>query len=485
MTLQNEIGVVKFFLKNPKSLTSSLLVGKYLFKHNRITFSTGYKIDVKNWDQNKQLVSGGGAGKKEINAKLNIISTAIIDAHKSFNNDYNRVPDEVELKALVNDAVKNDDSGRITTIRRGKKTFADVYNEIIEQIDLTNSIAVESAKNGVEIKGYNRSHRTSYQNMYTDLNDFANAYKLVVDLDKIDENFALKFREYLAKKGMAVSTIETRFKRFKSVLSYAFKKGYTNNRSYMLGAFLIKVPPTISLALTDKEIDIIYEFDLSSNKTLERVRDMFILACHSGLRISDVSRIEKNHFNIAGKSATIFNQKTSKSTSFGWFGYTEQILKKYDYNIKGIALSTQKTNQHLKTVFGMIEELKDKTFAVEVATNRGVQWLNFKYMDKIEFHTGRRSFCTNRYIDGWEISEISKYTGHSDEQTFRRYFRPTSEHERIRKANIEERNRKLNSYDIQAKEMSIKDKQIEQLQIQLEQLKGLINVDNTNLNKVS
>jgi hypothetical protein len=61
-------------------------------------------------------------------------------------------------------------------------------------------------------------------------------------------------------------------------------------------------------------------------------------------------------------------------------------------------------------------------------------------------------------------SSLQPFTGHTNEGTFKSYFKPTSEHERIRRENILLRNEKLQRADLQSK-------QIEELQKQIEELK--------------
>jgi hypothetical protein len=68
-------------------------------------------------------------------------------------------------------------------------------------------------------------------------------------------------------------------------------------------------------------------------------------------------------------------------------------------------------------------------------------------------------------MEGWDLLEIWQFTGHTNEGTFKSYFKPTSEHERIRRENILLRNEKLQRADLQSK-------QIEELQKQIEELKN-------------
>lgn len=149
---------------------------------------------------------------------------------------------------------------------------------------------------------------------------------------------------------------------------------------------------------------------------------------------------------------------------FSFFGHTEEILKKYNGNIKEIAISNPKTNEYLKEIFENISYFKNKKVTIEKTTNKGVTIETLKFSEKVSFHDSRRSFCTNRYIEGWDLLEIWQYTGHTNESTFKTYFKPTLEHERIRQENIKRRNEKLQKFDLQAE-------QIRKLQQELQEMK--------------
>ena len=185
---------------------------------------------------------------------------------------------------------------------------------------------------------------------------------------------------------------------------------------------------------------------------------MFILGCHTSLRFGDITRIENSHIDYDNKKITILSEKVSTNDKyttlcFSFFGYTEEILKKYNGNIKSISISNQKTNDYLKEVFEEIPYFKDKKISIEKPSNKGIIIEELSFSEKISFHDSRRCFCTNRYIEGWDLLEIWQYTGHTNENTFKTYFKPTSEHEQLRQESIKSRNEKLQKYDLLSEQM--------------------------------
>lgn len=464
----NETGSVNFRLKEPAKEISRIM-GRYSFKTLKVDFSTGLKVAPSNWDADSKTVTSGG-DKREINQRLDKFKTSIVDAHKSFNEHYNRMPTKEELKTIIDNAMAGKE---LTTVQKKKKSFDDVFQEFMKVTELKIIRAVTSGQ-----KPLHRSYVSSFSVMYQDLKDFANENNIFLDIDKFDEVQCLEFQNWLldTERVKSLNTLKTRIKRLSAIQKRAFEKGYTDNRSYMQDEYKVKVPPTFHTVLTEPEMKILYEHDFSDIPRLEKVRDMFVLGCHTSLRFGDITRIEGGHIDHSSKTVNILLKKGSgvdnyKTVNFSFFGYAGEILSKYNDDIKSIAISNQNTNEYLKELFKAIPYFKEKIITRERPTNEGVVFDKINFADKIAFHDSRRSFCTNRYIEGWDLLEIWQYTGHTDESVFKTYFKPTFEHEQIRKESIKARNEKLQKVDLQTKE-------IEVLKAQMQKMKELIESGN-------
>ncbi|MDR6459255.1 integrase [Chryseobacterium vietnamense] len=464
----NETGSVNYRLAEPKKEISRIM-GRYSFKDLKVDFSTGLKVSPSNWDTDSKTVTSGG-DKREINQKLAKFKTSIVDAHKNFNEHYNRMPTKGELKTIVDNAMSGKE---LATVQKSKKSFDDVFQEFMKITELKIIRAVASGQ-----KPLHRSYVSSFNTMYTDLKDFANENNIFLDIDKFDEVHCLEFQNWLlgTERVGELSTLKTRIKRLAAIQKRAFEKGYTDNRSYMQDEYKVKVPPTFHTVLTEPEIKILYEHDFSDTPRLEKVRDLFVLGCHTSLRFGDITRIENGHIDHSSKTVNILLKKGSgvdnyKTVRFSFFGYAGEILSKYNDDMKNIAISNQNTNEYLKELFKAIPYFKEKIITRERPTNEGVVFDKINFADKIAFHDSRRSFCTNRYIEGWDLLEIWQYTGHTDESVFKTYFKPTFDHEQIRKESIIARNEKLQKVDLQTKE-------IEELKAQMRKMQELIESGN-------
>lgn len=475
----NETGSVNFRLKEPTKEISRIM-GRYSFKDLKVDFSTGLKVASISWDSDSKMATSG-VDKREINQKLAKFKTSIVDAHKNFNEHYNRMPTKDELKTIVDNAMAGK---QLTTVQKSKKSFDDVFQEFMKVTELKIQRAIASGQ-----KTLHRSYVSSFDVMYRDLNDFANENGIFLDIDKFDEVQCLEFQNWLldTERVKSLNTLKTRIKRLAQVQKRAFEKGYTDNRSYMQDEYKVKVPPTFHSVLTEPEIKMLYEHNFSDAPRLERVRDMFVLGCHTSLRFGDITRIESGHIDHSNKTVNILLKKGSgvenyKTVRFSFFGYAGDILSKYNDDIKSIAISNQNTNEYLKELFKAIPYFNEKTITRERPTNDGVVFETINFADKIAFHDSRRSFCTNRYMEGWDLLEIWQYTGHTDESVFKTYFKPTFEHEQIRQESIKARNEKLQKADLQTKEIQELKAQMQKMQEliesgNMEQLAEIININ--------
>ncbi len=80
-----------------------------------------------------------------------------------------------------------------------------------------------------------------------------------------------------------------------------------------------KCNDTDAIYLTEDEIKKIYKLDIpslikageiDSKSTIEKTRDLFIVACWTGLRRSDINRLDKATFDIESKTISITAEKT-------------------------------------------------------------------------------------------------------------------------------------------------------------------------------
>ncbi len=419
-----------YTVKKYKSSDNVLILLYFSFSGKRVRISTKESVNELYWNSDKQKIDYSKCSDNEeikslnfIQENLNSITEKAQIIYNNFKIKREREPSTSELKTEFERELFRSDIEELKN--QNQETLFGYFDKFIE------------------MKRNEDLHRTavsSYKRAKDRLQEYAKKNLLNLDFVDIDLMFASTYKKYLLEDlKLAPQTVQREMKRIRTVLHSAYTENKHDNRLYQNEKFSYKPPQEYKLTLTEQEIKILYEYDLSHKPYLERVRDIFVLACHTSLRFSDVKRITT--FHIQDNRIKIKEQKSSKSANakdidIDFFGYAEEILKKYKYDVKSIAISTPKTNVHLKEIFKTIPYFKEKPIEYEQVRKKKVEVIQTNYAQKINFHTSRRSFCTNRFIEGWDLSIIMDYTGHTREQTLLTYIKPTKEHQRQREQRI-------------------------------------------------
>ena len=180
---------------------------------------------------------------------------------------------------------------------------------------------------------------------------------------------------------------------------------------------------TIDTFLDTSEIELVYNLDLSDNLELDNVRDLFIVGLWTGLRISDLKRI--NSFDFSTENIRILEtEKTNVYVEIPIHKHLKSILIKRNGQLP--QMSDQHFNRKVKDVCEkagitkvILGNLKDPTI------NRKVKNFYPKYK-LISSHTCRRSFISNHYgkIPDKTLMSIS---AHKSVAQFLSYVKTSSE----------------------------------------------------------
>ena len=168
----------------------------------------------------------------------------------------------------------------------------------------------------------------------------------------------------------------------------------------------------------------IKDYAVPKNKAhLERVKDVFLFCCFTGLRYSDVfnlkrSDIKENHIEIT-------TVKTSDSLVIELNNHSRLILEKYAHvafeHDKALpVISNQKMNDQLKELTELAE-IKEPVRETYFKGNKRMDEVKPKYK-LISTHAGRRTFICNALSLGIQPQVVMKWTGHSDYKAMKPYI---------------------------------------------------------------
>jgi integrase len=280
-----------------------------------------------------------------------------------------------------------------------------------------------------------------YKSLKRHLSDFQRHTKKKVTFDKLDYSFFQSFQDFLitgsgttvSRKGETVprtplnnTTVAKQLKTIKTFVGYAKKQGITVSDSYK--DFKIKNTVTEVIALTNEEFETLYYLDLSNNKRLAQVRDIFCFACTTGLRYSDLNQLKREHIKEDEIRLTI--KKTKEMLSIPLTPYSKSILTKYEALYRPLPIiSSQKLNAYLKELC-MKAEIKEP---IEIVRFRGAkrEAKTYPKYELIGVHTGRKTFATLSLERGMSAEEVMTITGHKDYHSFKRYVKITEQRKKV------------------------------------------------------
>jgi len=390
-----------FFLKEPKSNKETLILFSCYFKHEskQFKYSTGEKINPKHWNFSVNRPKLKGSIK---DANANVIKTQLgrySDKFEEVEGLCSRINEDFTSKILKE---AFDTEFKRVSVR--KNIFFDAYNTFMEEKKKRNEWKPSTVKR--------------YKNIENHLREFQTNKKYKLTFSTINNKFYTEFSDYCYNTlDHNTNTFSRNLGLFKTFMFWALKEKYTYNETFKE---FVKPERVITkeIALTLDQVTAIFEF-VPKSKALERVKDIFVFQCLTGLRYGELKLI--NERTIINNTLVIQEEKdvTKSARVVPLFEISNYILKKYNYKLP--LLSNQKQNEFIKDVF----EAAEFTFDVEYSrTKNKVQETKVKAFNKrISTHTARRTFVTIMKKKGIADKTIMEMTGHKDLKTFNTYYK--------------------------------------------------------------
>ena len=381
------------------------------FASKRIEFTTGYRIDAAKWDADKQRVKNGCSNKlkqsaSEINASLLEYYTEIQSIFKRFEVE-DVMPTPEQIKEAFNALHKP-----VSEEPKPKKEalpcdFFQVFDDFVEDCGRQNNWTDSTFEKFAAVK----NHLTNFREGLT--------------FEFFDERGLNDYVGYLRDvKEMRNTTIGKQLSFLKWFLRWAFKKGVHQNNAYDSYKPKLKNTQKKIIFLTWDELNRLREFEIPANKqALERVRDVFLFQCFTGLRYSDVFNLRRS--DIKGDHIEVTTVKTSDSLIIELNNHSKAILDKYkdvafeDDKVLPV-ITNQKMNDYLKELAEMagIDEPVRQTY---YKGNERIDDVTPKYA-LLGTHAGRRTFICNALALGIPPQVVMKWTGHSDYKAMKPYI---------------------------------------------------------------
>lgn len=375
------------------------------FLGNRIEIFTGIRVDRNKWDAKKLRVKPNTFNKlkqsaADINTKLSDYEKEIQNIFKKFEFQ-EEVPTKEEVKSLFNSVFS---SGKIET---KSKNFFDYFDEF-------------TVENG-RVKNWTERTYSKFSTLRKHLYEFNNKLSFIF----LNEKGLTLFVEYLRDKvKLRNSTIEKQISFLKWFLKWAKAKSYNRNLSYEAFYPKFKATQKKIIFLTQSELQTLKEYEIPQGKNyLEKVRDVFIFLCYSGIRYSDAYNLKRS--DIKSDYFEITTIKTGDSLKIELNKNSKNILDKYKdipfQDEKALpVISNQKMNEYIKEL-AKLAEIDEPIRLTHYKGNERIDEVVPKY-DLLGTHCGRRTFICTALSLGIPVNIVMKWTGHADYKSMKPYI---------------------------------------------------------------
>lgn len=450
--MKDLLGTVNFILRKDsiKADGKAILMLSYSLKgdRKRLSLERAYKKDLSihpylfDSKQNKAIYYDK---KKAKEVFKQYAPDFLFDYDKDFMlksevDSYNFKIDEI-----ISHVRKAEQYWKLSNEQYSSKDVIDRVKQILKGI--TKEI---SSQNSIYLVSYIKRELTSQleitnkgtiKNKTTMLNHVANFEKeknYRTELKNVDRKYIMQFFNWLVEKGQINSTANTQIVKLKSFLNQAQKDGLEVNNTYK--NFTVKNDDLEVIALDFKEFQLIRDLDLSTQKyyefkqlrdatkigykSLERVRDIFLFGCYTGLRFSDLMELKEE--NIKDDYIILSIKKTKQKQEIPLLKQALQIINKYRSPLSILPkISNQKFNQYIKLVC----ELANINEQIEIVRYKGANPIKKvkKKHELISAHTSRKTFITVSLELGMATEEVMHVSGHTSYKSFKRYVNITKE----------------------------------------------------------
>lgn len=235
-------------------------------------------------------------------------------------------------------------------------------------------------------KEKDRKNCKVYKNTLNYLRKFTNNH---IQLSQINELWIAEFQKFLSS-NVSINSVWTYMNSLKACINKAYREKLIQiNPLHYFKSNLKKVDPKKEF-LSIEEIELLMRTECRN----EEVKRAFLFSCFTGLRISDVVKLEWS--DVKGDMID-FRQKKTK-------GYEYLPLSKTAIDL----LKSSRGNIHT-LANGKIFDLLGKDYANTIVK----EWVKSAGINKkITYHSSRHTFATLSLSQGIDLFTVSKLLGH-------------------------------------------------------------------------
>lgn len=379
--------VLFFIRKNRNFSEQQPIYARITVDGKRAEISLKRTILVSLWDASKGRARGTSQNTRALNSYLDTVYTKLMDCHsKLWEKD----------KVISPKAIKSLFLG----LDQEHKTLKDI-------IDYHNSNFSSVLQPGT-LKNYYTTERYLYKflkkNFKTDDIYLKHlSYGFITDFEHFLRTYKPKKERRTCRNNGTMKHLE----RLRKMINLAVKLEWIPKNPFV--NYQLKFQKNERHYLNEHELDIL-EQTIFSSQSLERVKNIFIFSCYTGLSYIDIKELtwEQVVKNING-SDWIYTRriKTNETVKIPLLKQAQEILSKYRNN----------NGARNEFIFPTISNQKMNAYLKEIASSIGIR-------KNISFHSARHTFATTVTLaNGVPIETVSKLLGHTKLATTQIYAR--------------------------------------------------------------
>ncbi len=280
-------------------------------------------------------------------------------------------------------------------------------SESVVKMDQNIQLGIRNQIKQISLNKYKQSANT--------LSEFINSKYGISDvsIEQITYEFINGYDLFLKQQyNLHKNTINKYHTRLKTLLQRAHSEGLINKQPYT-NFKLVTVKSERSF-LSQGDLSRIIELDLSHNESLDRVRDIFLFSCYTGLRFQDAQNLTEENLTSLNRKHFIrfIQEKTSGPVDIPLLPIAKSIIDKYKN-------STER--EILKKLLPKISNQKVNSYLKIIGDLAGIKRTITHHMAR---HTFATTICLNNEMP---LEDLSKLLGHSSIKTTQIYGRITQQ----------------------------------------------------------
>lgn len=382
------------FWVNPKKAqnNSALLYARVTVNQQRVEISLKRKVSLDLWDGKNKKVLGHSSEAKQINQYLAETRVLLFQIFQ----DLKFQGELITAKKIKTKFLGEDESSKTLL------ELIDYHTKKIENTHAAGSIRNYGVTEEYIKKFLLKDRRT------TDIFLKQLDYKFICDFERFLHAYYPKGHD----REMGHNTVMKHLQRLRKMVTLSYHLEWLDNDPFRRW----------KMSYEKKERDFLTANELSNLETfefpigrLERVRDVFLFSCYTGISYADIRTLKSKHVleGMDGNNWIVTHrQKTKTKVKVPLLDKAKFLLEKYDNHPMAVPS---------ETLFPVVSNVKINLYLKEIASVVGIR-------KNLTFHMARHTFATTVTLsNGVPIETVSKLLGHLKVSTTQIYARVLEE----------------------------------------------------------